>query len=395
MKLKFKLRKDTWIIYMFSILPLVDSLNSIFISASIGKIYKAFLFFMLIYFILIDNSKIKAKHIINVCFLCAYIMLSILSNILMGGELINLDYPVKLFFNILLFSLFSICIDNKIIDGETIYKIFENLIVIFLICFLIPYLLGKGNTVYGDSIGYKAYFFSQNELGIMVSTMIFFQYYKLKNKFKITSAIIMLLLLLSGILLNTKSALIVCVIVVLLWLFEVIIDSNVQIKIASAFGIILSVAILRNYMINAISRVIYRFKILTNNHYSGSILAGILSGRNYFITNAIKELKEGNTLFKIFFGNGFCSNNLIEMDLFDIFFYLGIFGLLLSMIFLKKIYKKSYFLSKSDKSFFRPLSFIIIVINLSLSGHVLFMAMSGCYFILYCFFICYYRNDKE
>jgi hypothetical protein len=173
------------------------------------------------------------------------------------------------------------------------------------------------------------------------------------------------------------------------------IKKDTKVKIITIVSAIIGAVLLRDKLIRAISGSLQRFTALQTNYYGGSVLTSILSGRNYYAEHAWDYFNSEHTLFRFFFGNGFCSNYLTEMDLVDIFFYLGSIGAVASICFLGWVLKKSVHNMRTDKTIIRPVSFVVIIALLAMSGHVLFMAMSGCYFVVYVCFLIYYKNDAS
>ena len=94
-------------------------------------------------------------------------------------------------------------------------------------------------------------------------------------------------------------------------------------------------------------------------------------------------------------GNGFCTEILTEMDLIDLFFYLGFIGTVFVLAFLIWQFFGIYKNCKKDQSVIRMVSYLVIVGLSFIAGHVLFMAMSGCFFVLYCCFLTYYHEPSK
>ena len=389
-----KLNMKKVIIILFSVLPLIDSLNGFTTELPIGIVYKIGLCAVLL-LTLINRRKISSKYFFIVLFLTIYILLSISVNLALGGKLTHVDYPIKLLFNAVLLCLLLDLIKHNIMTGESIYTILENSSYVFICCFIVPYFLGVGNSVYSGGIGYKAFFISQNELGMLITVMVFFTAYKLICRNSIKDVICLSLLFLCGMLLNTKTTIIACIIAIAAWIIPIFYKSKLSVKIMTIVTLLVGIIVFRNVVISAFNASIDRYSILLSKFYNGVPLTGILSGRDIFLQNAWENLKQSNTLIKGLIGNGFCSDILIEMDLFDVFFYLGIIGLLPVIIFLLIMFRTTLKNSKQDHSFVRPLSLLVMIALFSLAGHVLFMSMSGCYFALYICFLVSYRTDYK
>ena len=383
---------DTWLINLFIILPVIDTLNGFFIGLPIGKVYKMALGIIALINLINKNKGMKIRYFIILIFSLFLVSFSILINVISGSVFYYQDFAIKLIFNILLgVSLFH-SLDVNIMSGVDIYKILNVSSWLFIACYLIPYFLGVGNSTYAGDIGYKAFFIAQNELSLVVIVFCFFTSYSLIEKILIPNVAKLGLLLLCAMLLNTKTAMVACLIAVVIWLAPIIIRGNIKLKIASILVLIIGFLTLKNSIINAVTGSLYRFNMLTNNNFGGSLVVGLLSGRTNFVVNAWNEMTR-NDLFiiKLIIGNGFCSKILTEMDPIDIFFYLGIIGFMFFMIIISKILKLTIINSKNDKSRIRVISLWIVIAEIFLAGHVLFMSTAGCYFVLYLCFLIYYR----
>ena len=388
---KIKISKDFYIILFFSILPLIDTLNGVYHSLPLGIVYKI----ILCMFLFLNSTrcgKFRKKYAVLIIASIAYVGMSIVINMALGGKLVNSEYPIKLIFNIVLLCLLLNEISRDVISGETIYKIIRNGSWILIMCYLIPYVLGVGNIVYSGGMGYKGFFISQNELSLVIVVMLFFTAYRLIYNTNVWGVLCLALLFLCAMLLNTKTTIISGIIAICLWIIPILLKSKVRTKIIILILIALGFCLLKDKIFTAISASINRYLMLVEKHYGGSSLTGVLSARNYYLSDAWNGLNNSHTILRLIIGNGFCSDVLIEMDLFDIFFFLGIIGLLVTIIFLYIVFKVAAKKVKQDGCLIRPLSFLVIIILLTLAGHVLFMSMSGCYFILYVCFITSYKQ---
>lgn len=381
------------LVILFGVLPIIDMLNGFFRGLPIGAIYKILLCGVLLVNKVKSNSKLSKKLMIMVFLAAIYISVSICTNVgVFNGKIINSDYPTKLIFNITMMALFIDNFRSRKLRGESIFRILDISSWMMIICFLVPYALGVGVRVYG--YGYKSFFIAQNELNLIIVVLLFFTSYKLTVKISVRDLIREALLLICAILLNSKTTLIACLIATGMWAVSILRKSKLIYKISTMVVLIIGVYLFRDNFLQAVNNSLVRQNALQSQFYGNSLLAGILSGRNFFVEEAWNDLIHNHTEFRFIFGNGFCSSILCEMDLFDIFFYLGIVGTIATMIFLGWVFKSSIKTSKSDRSLIRPISFLTIFALLTLSGHVLFMAMSGSYFVIYCCFLMYYNENR-
>lgn len=395
--LKVKIHKNKGfeyiIILLCSLLPLVDSINGYFSGTkAIGSIYKILILGILFFHIFLKNKGMSRKITTILVVTITYILFSLAINTaLFSGTILSTEYPIKLIFNILLFGFFYQCIKNGTLTGSTFYRILDNSAWLFAACFLIPYCLGLGNRVYANDIGYKAFFVSQNEMSLVIMVLCFFVVYKIYLKITILNSIQLGLLLLCGLLCNTKSTIIACLLIAFILLIIKAIKGSFKSKIAVFAVGLVGLFLMRNTIISSIDLMTNRYMALKYNHYNGSVLTSVLSARDIFVTVEWNNMMKEKSAFKILFGNGFCSGHLIEMDFFDMFFFLGIIGVLILFYFLILLFKRIRENTKSDNSKLRLFTYIIIFGFMFLTGHVIFMAMSGSYFIIYCCYLITYN----
>lgn len=383
------------IVGMFCCLPLIDTLNGIFREAPIGSIYKIMMCVCLFILLMQRSFTMKRKTLCFILLPSVYILLTIFINTaLFEGSVLTLDFPVKLIFNIILMGMLLENYRIGNMNGYDFYKILDGSAWVLIFCFIVPYILGTGEKVYGEDIGYKAFFIAQNELSLILIVLCYFCIYKLTIQLKVSNFIQLALIILCGMLLNTKSTIIACLVGVAIWIVTIALKSNFKVKVLTAIAFISGFYMLRTTIFDSISAMIMRYTVLQEKYYGGLALTSVLSGRNYYLSSAFDYLNSEHTAYRILFGNGFCSEYLVEMDIIDIFFYLGLFGAVAAVLFLTVIFVKSYKNFRTDKNIIRPFSYLLIVGFINLTGHVMFMAMSGCYFIVYCCFLLTYVPDK-
>ena len=387
-----KKRKQKIITIMFCILPLIDTLNGIYSEIPVGKMYKMSLGLMVFLYLCLKQRKMKKNYTMIMGGAIIYVIFSIIINILLGDIPLSIDYPLKLIFNIVLLISLLQCADYKLLNGIDFYHILDISSWLFIGCYFIPYILGIGNRVYAGDIGYKAFFIAQNELGLIVVVFCFFNAYQLTNRIKTLYVLKLVLLLACGLLLNTKTAIIGSLISIIMWFGHIVIKGKTKYKVMSIIAVIIGVFTLKNTIINSFVLVQQRYSMLTTKYYKGSIITGLLSARNNTFFSALNNLLHNHFIIRFFIGNGFCSELLTEMDIVDVFFYLGFIGAFFTIAVLFRLFIVTIRNSKTDSSRIRLASYLIIVALLFWAGHVLFMAMSGCYFIIYLCFLIYYKE---
>lgn len=384
------------IVFLCCLLPVIDTFNGYFSgNIPIGSTYKLVILLFLLFSVIIKNVRISKNNAFLTLFILVYIFLSILINVgFLGGKVLSVDFPIKLIFNILFFVLLFQCTQNGMLLGSTFYKILDYSSWIFICCFLVPYIMGVGNRIYAGDIGYKAFFISQNEMSFVLIVLCFFSAYKMLKKISLRNSIQLILLVMCGILCNTKSTLFACVSIVVIMFLIKINKSTTKGKLYVLGVVTIGFILLKKQIVVSISSMLYRFNSLKSIHYGNSILTSILSGRDLYLKEEWNNLFATNSIIKFIFGNGFCSKRLIEMDFFDIFFFLGIIGIIGMIYFLSYLFRRTLINTKIDTNFFRLLSLIVLILFMFFTGHVIFMAMSGSYFVIYCCFLIFY-TDKE
>ena len=381
------------IVYFLGMLPVIDSINGLKPNLQVGMLYKIFLCFYLFIMFWYSGKKMRRNTLTMAMLIVLYIIGTILVNTLLGGKIINIDYPIKLIFNIILLLLMVENIKVKNMDGKDIYYALNIGCWMFLGCYIVPYICGTGNSVYGDNMGYKAYFISQNELSFVIIVLTCFVGYRIISNIKFIECIKLVLLFLAGILLNTKSTIIVCMFVAIMAFVILIIHQSAGVKVGTIIITIIGIILLKEKFLLAVNASVNRYSSLKSLYYDDSVLTAVLSGRNIYVKNAWEELRVDGNLFNYVIGNGFCGKYLTEMDLFDIFFYMGIVGVIITIICLTYIFKNISKTNRAELNIYKKMSFLISVAFMFLTGHVLFMAMSGCFFVLFCCFLMEYNGN--
>lgn len=389
---------DNLIVLMFSVLPIVDSVNGILVrqgGVSIGSVYKVLLCGILLLPVL-RAQKLKTKTLGAVLAAVMYVVFSVLVNLLVfDADSLRFDYVIKLIFNILTLALLLEDHRNGTLTAGSFCRMLNNTAWLLPVCYFVPYVLGVGYHVYGGSMGYKAFFIAQNELSLIIIVLFYFCLYKMTVKLRFLTLVQTGLLLLCGLLLNTKSTIIACLLGTVVCFLYVLFKMPARIRLYALVVLAAACVIFRDTIAEVVASMAERFTSLMNKHYGGSVFTAILSGRNYYAQDAWASLWQEHTLFRFLFGNGFCSQYLVEMDLVDIFFYLGAFGAVAVVGFLVWVPVRSWRNLCADPAPIRLLSYLLILFFLNITGHVLFMAMSGCYFVVYICFLLTVCPDKE
>jgi len=387
---------EKFVCLLLTLLPLVDTINGYLVKnnvSSIGIIYKFFICATL-FLECIRQKRFKIKYVKTIVYVISYIMMTYITNsILNTYKTVRSDLLIKFLFNVVLYLLLVQCINNGSLSTKQLYYALDNGAWMFSLCFLIPYIFNIGETTYTGGIGYKGFFYSQNEISLTVIILFYFVLYKLINRLVFRDVVQLGLLFFCGLLLNTKSSIFTCLFGLGFWGIIVLMKQKGRYKL-TVIGIgITGVLIFRKILSKSIIALMKRYNFL-NNNYGGNTLSTIISGRDYKLNNAISEYTSSHVLFKTLFGNGFWSGTLVEMDIIDSFFYLGLIGAVAVVWCLIHITIKIKKNVKQDKYPIRFMEILIILVFLFFTGHVLFMATSGCYMVLICCFNEFFTKDN-
>lgn len=397
----FRIRRLTIeqvIILLFSILPVIDSVNGILITRglpSVGTAYKLLVLGILFVFTLRKGS-IASPVILSCILAVVYIVGVIAVNVsFLSGKLLSTDYPVKLIFNILTLALLLNCAKVGYLSGQGIYTILNINTWLMIVMILVPYVLGLGNTIYSGGVGYKAFFYSNNELSVALIILFYFSLYRLARRIGISQIVQLLCIMVCVLLLNTKSGMAACLAGGALFVVEYLCRKNARFKGLVILMILAALYVLKDFILEQVRGFMDRQTYLYGL-YGGSLLDTIVSGRTFFLADAWDALRQGEAfLFRFLFGNGFCSETLVEMDFVDIFFYLGAVGVTGLTGYIIYVFFAGLKNFKKDRTLVRPFGYLIVIGFAFLAGHIFFMATSGCYFVLMCSLNLLYAPDAD
>lgn len=385
------------ILILFSVLPIIDSVNGILVTNglfSIGIVYKVLILGLLLLFCLASND-VSLPIVMSSLIIVAYIGLSVALNIvLFSGELHNVTYPLKLIFNVMTLALLFNCARAGQFGGKTVYTILDINAWLMIAVILTPYILGAGYTIYTGGIGYKGFFYSQNELSISLLILFYFCLYKLSRRFSVIHLGQVLGIAVCVLLMSNKTSIVGVAAGVALFMVEFLIRCKSKYKWLIFVPIAAALFLAKDFLVELIGGFLKR-QFLLHDLYNGSLLDTLVSGRTFKLEAAWQQLVGGPAPFlRTLIGNGFCSSVLVEMDFLDLFFYLGLIGVAAISAVLVWFFIKSLKNFKADGTLMRPLGYLMTMGFAFLAGHTLFMATSGCYFVLFLCFCLMYRSEE-
>ena len=379
------------IVYLFLIFsPILDALTSIFVrntnfGFSIGTIIRG-IFLLLVVIWLKDN--IKNKKIL--LFFLMYVALAIMyffgkyrGNIL--PELSNLFQIFYLPIMLLFFSSYN----NEKINDKLIIKIY----LLYLNLVLIPFVFGFGYNLtesYSNKEGFFGLFIGGNEIsGVLVGLAPIVLVFVTESKSYILKFVVYVELILAIILIGTKTLFIGLIITLLYLLYRKIRYSYVVMnekksKLPIIFGIIVLVTLIIVFpklpMVKNIKTTLDYYNI----HKVSDVL-DIKNIDNVVFSKRLSNLNEVNKIFikgeshDFIYGLGISkikSVNVIEIDIFDIFYSIGIFG---SFVYILLILFTVRF-NGLDKD--KALSCALFIFMSLFTGHILIKPMVSIYIAL-------------
>ena len=379
------------IVYLFLLFsPLLDALTSIFVhntnlGFSIGTIIRGI--FLLLVLIWIKNN-IKNKKIL--IFFILYVLLALMyffgryrGNIL--PEITNLFQIFYLPIMLLFFSKYN----NDNINDKLMVKIY----LLYLNLVLIPYIFNLGYSLtesYSNKVGYFGLFIGGNEIsGILVGLAPIVLSYVSNSKNYILKVVTYIELFLVMILVGTKTLFIGIIITILYLIYRrlryaYVVMNEKKSKWPYLIGIIPVVLVIIFFpklpMIKNIKTTLEFYKI--------EKVSDVITIKNLDNVVFSKRLSNLNNINKVFiksesqdfiYGLGFSkikSINVIEIDLFDIFYSIGIFGTF--VYFLLILYTVKFNGLRKDKS----LACALLILMSLFTGHILTKPMVSIFIAL-------------
>nr|WP_220132296.1 O-antigen ligase family protein [Listeria rustica] len=391
---------------LMAIFPVIDALNGFVLSAGInlpiGIAYRLVCISFLVFQIARKGFAKKLYTVLSVALIFCGVISLFIQTIVLQSDTPSFLYDLTNMTKFFLWVLIPYYVYQRadLLKEASYEKMFLAISTFFTLGLLIPYVLGIGNQTYEASeAGYKAFFFANNDttIGFIVSAT-FTGWYLFKQTKKTgvwTRGLLALLYLgnlLGLLLLGTKTGIIYGVGLTIVLLLRFFFLQN-RVGIASKWGIGMMIFAVvtfitiqgRAFILETVSGLVQRLTYFYNL-YNGDLLRFITSSRSEFLDTASASFMHSGNLMTQLFGFGFSQRvttwglgDLVEMDFFDVFFSLGIVGLLV-MIGLLLFF---FILSCKKRSIYSVL-FVILLCYGAFAGHVLFSALSSTLFGLVC-----------
>lgn len=378
-------------VYIFLLLsPILDALTAICVKSfninfSIGTIIRGLFIVLTLIWLKYNSNRKKIIILFLLYILLAIIYYFGLSKRGIFSEITNIFHIFYLPILMLLFSKYK----NDKINDKLIIKIF----LIYLNLIIIPYLFNIGYNLtesYVNKVGYFGLFFGGNELSaVLVLLSVPALNYVNNSKSYILKIVTYLELFVCIFLVGTKTLFIGIILVILFLFIRYIkysrvfkIERNRRVAIySSMFIIVLLIAIIPfTPMMKNIKTTLKYYEV---NKVSDAFKVKNID--NLIFSKRLSNLKEVNKEFKksdvngIIYGLGINkvkSIKVIEIDILDIFYTIGVFG---TLVYILMILYTVHFYDLRDKYKF---AFILLIIISLISGHVLNQPMVSIYLAL-------------
>ena len=374
-------------------------INHFHVNVTIGIIIRGlFLLLILYYYIFVNKNTTRAKFF----YLLGVILFSIIFIIV---TIVSKDISVLYFESSQLFKIFYFAILLTIIDSKDIdidLEDFVNIAILYLVLIFVPNVFNISYNSYTQgNVGSVGLFNSGNEISAILSILNpILVYYIFHNKNKLKKILLSLLMAVTYFKIGSKIIIISLIISII---FNLIMYFKNNKDRGKKYIILIVIVILLLLGIFLLPKTNFYYNIILHLNYLGInniidvfsynfINRFIFSDRLMFlITNFNNYINSG--FFGILFGVGFIHNyatdivstKLVEMDLFDILFSLGIIGFSLYMMPLLNSIKVVF---EKKKNVLIKFSILMALVISVLVGHTL-VAPSVSLLIV---FIFKYRN---
>ncbi len=403
--------------------PILDILNGFYIhylTTVFGNVYEdsglavtptlAFRMGVLVLFAVYLLRLRDRKAVLTVLPMGAAWVLSVVSELVIGQPMsifTDVQYFAKFLYNIAVVLAYTQLFHRCGLGREALLKKLNKIITVTLIllslAILIPYAFGAGLTTYADRFGYRGargYFYSGNDitaifmllLPIACTYFMNMQEKDIPRKKKLFYAIAPAFTCICLCLIGTKTAFIsvgVTVIALVLYsLLEYIRKKNrvylrrILLIIVVTLLVLVVLSLINQSLLADISE---SFGTASEVAERDGLETAILSGRQEKFGNAFSQFQE-NRPISYLFGIGRGSQEfVVEMDVFEVLFYYGVFGAI-AMLWMYVKLGVGFFLKFWKNINIRTLGVLLSLVlcagYLFIAGHVLFSVTSGFYFAL-------------
>lgn len=391
------MNKSYKLIFIFLIIqPIIDLVTSLTTKyndsvVSIGALSRTFIMGCL--FIYIFQYLLRNKRSILWMFICSFasIAFMLMITFLFKEPFIlyeELNFALKTSYYIVMIYTVIILIDKQMINKSLIFQATTVIAFIIGISYWLAILSGTSinSYTYGES-GYSGWFYSANELSVIVIILLGLTIVQLSYQKTLSSWIAFIFILSMLPMIGTKTAFYGGMLIIFLYVVYLLVKFNMQLFKQQGhllfIGIIIFFICLTPFspIFSNTEQLDMRIKqehrqIVENTEvHDSSLMTKLLSSRNIYLQVVKDDFMHAQALRKAF-GLGYAGDyttdpKLIEMDFFDLFFSYGIIGTLFLLIpflyLLRKIIIYPIYLEKVILLFTLSLCFGISF----LAGHVI------------------------
>lgn len=413
MSIKISNSKVLYILIM--LMPFVDIITGVALNigiggpfSALGQLYRMFSFVFMFYIIIVVNKAKKSSWLLP---FTVYVFFCVVVNFIrFRSDIVeDLSYTIKLLFP--LYLTVSLVIISKY-DKCFIKKIYDSFSWIYPLSFVVPKFLGLGYYSYSNQSGYKAFYFANNEVNVILMVLFVYSFedvfniYIKRTKGKNFKSIIRLILIVFSLLLiGSKTSILAIAIVFLVYIFK---EKKFKLKkryilillVISVFGFFMMKIFIGEQINRAIERITFFYYFYTtgssaeDNSLFENIITFLCSERNLRVMPSFDYWYKQDmlsTICNIIFGIGKSTKSpdstniwinpfsIIELDLFECLFWFGAISTMIVMVFYVSIYFKSL---KRQGLFMEKTMFVLVFMFSMFAGHVLVAANSGTIFAI-------------
>lgn len=386
-----KRRSENIFIFFMSITAFVDTINGFLIYkydySNVGKFYRLALMFIFLVYLFIYYKDIDYKKLIITIGL--YVLFDTLITFPFHNNINVLVQDLvtssKVLLPIIIISTGTVLYKNRNINKYTIGKIMKINTVIVPFSLILFTVLKTGIASYLGDTGYMGYYYSMNEINIvMVILYIYVWNYFFINKKGGSKLLKIFRIVYVGIpliLIGSKTSLLLSILIPVIYIIRYIIQFKVQPKklLLPIFFFVIIFIIFLYLFKNDISRIIAR-QIYMNNKFD--FFTYIFSYRNINFINIWHKVKVNASIVNYFLGfrsgiiDGITSFLYIEFDFLNMFINYGLVGVFLVYYYYIKVLAKQWHI-KDDNLFCYRFAAAIIFLFGMFAGHVLLSALSS------------------
>ncbi|AVH75065.1 O-antigen ligase family protein [Weissella koreensis] len=412
---------------LFCIMPIIDTLNGVFLGHHVSDVYRILMIFVVLLFLFVSSDVVYMQTFEMIGVLLTYLTIAVLQMLVIYHSsvpfLSDLKSLSRIMLSFLYFAYFYKANLLGLISQKDIKVYLTIISFLYALMMFIPFLMGSGLATYDvqgsgllsakEGIGFKGYFVEVNSLSAILMGLLVFlgeevlSYIKIANRRNIiVNGFLFLAVLISLLLTATKTGMIFGIVYPTFLILRSLVDHKVSTKVKKNILITIVVIMilawpsiiptLSNSVNGLVSRGMYFYQQM-----DGNIVQFITSNRSNFVRDNFNEMiQSGNFFFIHFLGTGYYSNpqNVLmrrvvtEMDIFDFYFSYGLIGCLVYINYFKESFKNFWNRSKDSVSWMLVTMFVYSMFG----GHVFVNAMSSSILaIAYAYFVIDDSKGKE